>query len=131
MQITFVKPFYVLNNTPWQWFKQKFRFFINLIIFDSLKFFLCWVNFLKEFKRLTIVKKIFFSFVLLISMSQVKKCYGLFPRTIFVWFFSFVITTLFPMCFITQKVSHSNMHIKRKNQNTKRRLKTKSIFLFL
>ena len=54
------------------------------------------------------------------------------PHPTFAWFFSFSSTSyVVPLVlFNTKKVSHSNMHIKSKNQNTKRRMETKNIPYF-
>ena len=53
--------------------------------------------------------------------------YDMIPCLTFVWFFSFRSTPyVVPIVlYNAKKVSNSNMHIKSKNQNTKRRMETK------
>ena len=55
------------------------------------------------------------------------------PCTTFVWFFSFSGTSyVVPVVlFNTKKVSYSNMYIKSKNQNTKRKMGTKNVPYFV
>ena len=61
-----------------------------------------------------------------------SKYYGMIPRTTVVWFYSFSGTSyVVPIVlYIAKKVSHSNMHVKSENQNTKRRVEIKSIPCF-
>ena len=72
-------------------------------------------------------KEIFLSCSLLMSEN-----YGMVPCTTFVWFFCFGSTSyVIPVVrYNAKKVSHSNMHVESKNQNTKRRVETKSIPYF-
>ena len=55
------------------------------------------------------------------------------PHTPFIWFFSFSSTSyVVPVVlYNAKKVSYSNTHIESKNQNTKRRVKTKNIPYFI
>ena len=61
-----------------------------------------------------------------------KTEYGIIPCLTFVWFFSFSSTfyVVPVVLYNAKKVGHSNVHIKSKNQNTKRRMKTKNINFF-
>ena len=72
-------------------------------------------------------KEIFLSCSLLMSEN-----YGMVPCTTFVSFFCFGSTSsVIPVVrYNAKKVSHSNMHVESKNQNTKRRVETKSIPYF-
>ena len=55
------------------------------------------------------------------------------PRLTFVWFFSFRSTSyVVPVIlYNARKVSNSNMHIEKKNQNTTRTMETKNIHFIL
>ena len=77
-------------------------------------------------KRLITVKEIFLS-----CSSQTNK-YCMIPRITFVWFFSISSTSyVIPIVlYNTKTVSHSSMHVKSENQNTKRRMETKNIPYF-